>query len=78
MRGATRDANNETVRQIISIHAPHAGSDQVIIMILNRDLKISIHAPHAGSDNEQLNKDALYGSISIHAPHAGSDPLIMD
>ena len=36
--------------QLISIHAPHAGSDGRvrIIHIINRP--ISIHAPHAGSD----------------------------
>ncbi len=36
-------------RRVISIHAPHAGSDQAetILVIC---LWISIHAPHAGSD----------------------------
>ena len=34
---------------IISIHAPHAGSER-LPLILKILIKISIHAPHAGSD----------------------------
>ncbi len=34
----------------ISIHAPHAGSDNPPVLPTPRDLQISIHAPHAGSD----------------------------
>ena len=34
---------------LISIHAPHAGSDQIYLSV-NCGFTISIHAPHAGSD----------------------------
>ena len=36
----------------ISIHAPHAGSDSVMVW-LHVVLSISIHAPHAGSDHDE-------------------------
>ena len=55
----------------ISIHAPHARSDQVLA-IDDCLVTISIHAPHARSDPRQ----GLPGPpdpISIHAPHARSD-----
>jgi hypothetical protein len=35
--------------EIISIHAPHAGSD-VVVSWKHSAKSISIHAPHAGSD----------------------------
>ena len=58
---------------IISIHAPHAGSDWPMLPLQDFQ-QISIHAPHAGSDvsGEGQTQD---GQISIHAPHAGSDRL---
>ena len=50
MRGATKSALFLLISLPISIHAPHAGSDD-----LNKESAllqtISIHAPHAGSDN---------------------------
>ncbi len=48
---------------IISIHAPHAGSDveQAVYKILNT---ISIHAPHAGSDNIFQN---VFGIIQFQS-----------
>ena len=55
----------------ISIHTPHAGSDDLTLgkVIVNR---ISIHTPHAGSDLLLLTHQ-LQARISIHTPHAGSD-----
>ena len=49
MRGATSSKDAESKEGSISIHAPHAGSDN------HQDVNflgggISIHAPHAGSD----------------------------
>ena len=35
---------------LISIHAPHAGSDLALTRALHKERTISIHAPHAGSD----------------------------
>ena len=57
---------------LISIHAPHAGSDLALTRALHKERTISIHAPHAGSDEYfKTAQDRL--TISIHAPHAGSD-----
>ena len=57
----------------ISIHAPHARSDNIadqhaFILV------ISIHAPHARSDGGG-GVGCLFAIISIHAPHARSDFL---
>ena len=51
MRGATT-VDGLTLEEIkISIHAPHAGSDDFDEMREMLDADISIHAPHAGSDS---------------------------
>ena len=49
MRGATTVDHAAALEAVISIHAPHAGRDDVI---QGRDTiaYISIHAPHAGRD----------------------------
>ena len=61
----------ELVTELISIHAPRAGSDNTALeRILNH--LISIHAPRAGSDARPTENTAPY-FISIHAPRAGSD-----
>ena len=49
MRGATIRTILDNADGIISIHAPHAGSD-TILAELDAEIDISIHAPHAGSD----------------------------
>ena len=49
MRGATGDINIGRGGNIISIHAPHEGSDRVEC-IVKLEISISIHAPHEGSD----------------------------
>ena len=72
MRGATYVvAYNHSVCPI-SIHAPHARSDDGRCGNKEAGLLISIHAPHARSDAFYL---LHYNSqqISIHAPHARSD-----
>ena len=76
MQGATIDYQLAGKDNIISIHAPYAGSDK------NSDearklANISIHAPYAGSDNGFYVGNAGLSDISIHAPYAGSDPWII-
>ena len=56
----------------ISIHAPHARSDDIGDLRTEITQLISIHAPHARSD-EAMKEGALDVVISIHAPHARSD-----
>ena len=50
MRGATIPMHVFCECGGISIHAPHAGSDDTPVVIEKGGNKISIHAPHAGSD----------------------------
>ena len=71
MRGATFGWDKIVKGFIISIHAPHAGSDIGFRSALPL-CQISIHAPHAGSDFSVV-KMTQEDRISIHAPHAGSD-----
>ena len=59
-------------RNVISIHAPHAGRDGLIYSNMGIGY-ISIHAPHAGRDVPQTWYDYNDDGISIHAPHAGRD-----
>ena len=57
----------------ISIHAPHARSDEDVLVLAHPSaLAISIHAPHARSDLAVVQA-VLVHDISIHAPHARSD-----
>ena len=71
MRGATRRVTSSYNAKAISIHAPHARSDESKESQDAED-EISIHAPHARSDNAYLQSDVFH-NISIHAPHARSD-----
>ena len=57
----------------ISIHAPHARSDDAALVGIALDDHISIHAPHARSDALQRILVLARVQISIHAPHARSD-----
>ena len=41
------------IKEIISTHAPHAGSDNLHFDIIRLE-PISTHAPHAGSDSGAL------------------------
>ena len=56
----------------ISIHAPRAGGDRVVIVRVRYVDDISIHAPRAGCDIRGV-KSLLPEGISIHAPRAGGD-----
>ena len=71
LRGATVVDHVHHKRQLISIHAPLAGRDEVLEE-LRPTFGISIHAPLAGRDEDWIT---LEGSdvISIHAPLAGRD-----
>ena len=75
MRGATGIAWGLPPPAPISIHAPHAGSDDLPLISFSFLFYISIHAPHAGSDMTPAELEILKG-ISIHAPHAGSDQVL--
>ena len=75
MRGATILIMRSTPYRTISIHAPHARSDD------KQDGSgftkvISIHAPHARSDTTTDDIQAVKLFISIHAPHARSDTVV--
>ncbi len=63
MRGATIVVPLILLTMVISIHAPHAGSDvgNLIQQITNT---ISIHAPHAGSDT--FSKKALASCLDFN------------
>ena len=50
MRGATIKRPQKSLKEVISIHAPHAGSDYQEYLAV-APVMISIHAPHAGSDS---------------------------
>ena len=71
MRGATVGQDLVLQGHEISIHAPHAGRDDLYIVVA-AGLVISIHAPHAGRDDVFCVRPIVEG-ISIHAPHAGRD-----
>ena len=51
MRGATKVCGEPFAIKAVSIHAPHAGSDDLGKPHLVNRLAVSIHAPHAGSDS---------------------------
>ena len=72
MRGATMQETCVEFIKGISIHAPHAGRDELIVERQNSRI-ISIHAPHAGRDRQPDHKLFPALGISIHAPHAGRD-----
>ena len=50
MRGATSNGFLSNLFNLISIHAPHAGRDALILGTALHTGIISIHAPHAGRD----------------------------
>ena len=67
----------ERIIKDISIHAPHARSDQKGHPIEGQPI-ISIHAPHARSDLHLACLLRLVAQISIHAPHARSDIAVVE
>ena len=58
MRGATRSIRIARERYRISIHAPHARSDELHQPLDKSQWTISIHAPHARSDTQSV--DVMY------------------
>ena len=72
MRGATHGKLLFKRQQIISIHAPHAGSDTNIISLLWILRYFNPRSP-CGERPPSRPKDHGKRVISIHAPHAGSD-----
>ena len=72
MRGATEMIDQIKDKLKVSIHAPHAGRDQIDRRIRTLIKRVSIHAPHAGRDY-QAHGRVGYRYVSIHAPHAGRD-----
>ena len=71
-RGATRYQAGEDPVPQISIHAPLAGRDALVLNGALVEHRISIHAPREGRDpNWRYNKKDL--RISIHAPREGRD-----
>ena len=73
IRGATARLVKGNDAYVISIHAPHTGSDIGHINALDAVI-ISIHAPHTGSDDAHGDV-GIEDYISIHAPHTGSDNI---
>ena len=55
----------------ISIHAPRAGGDHILLFFGTAE-NISIHAPRAGGDRSRRGVQPPE-DISIHAPRAGGD-----
>ena len=74
MRGATIGLSIAAAPAIISIHAPHAGSDQAVRPAKSRSAEFQSTLPMRGATFAALlsRPERL---ISIHAPHAGSDAL---
>ena len=73
MQGATpKPRRKRKAPDEISIHAPYAGGDRMIIPICVGIEQISIHAPYAGGDSA-MYQTAVDAEISIHAPYAGGD-----
>ena len=73
MRGETLTLLHLLIKQIISIHSPHARGDTGV----REDdyiYSISIHSPHARGDLT-LCLMSIGVIISIHSPHARGDPM---
>ena len=67
MRGATRIPAGCAGGLDISIHAPHAGCEQILALV---DIihVISIHAPHAGCDDEHDSIFERYADFNPRTP----------
>jgi len=71
-RGATQRGRREATPIIISIHAPHAGSDRPLCCSQDDTVHFNPRSPRGERHDEDLDISTLV-RISIHAPHAGSD-----
>ena len=74
MRGATQFLPDCCTHGPISIHTPHAGSDDRQIHDGQRRTNFNPHSP-CGERPMTGGYDAETDDISIHTPHAGSDIL---
>ena len=72
MRGATGHHSYHPIAQLISIHAPHARSDLVPPVILNKIIEFQSTLLMRGATLPPCQSRCTE-SISIHAPHARSD-----
>ena len=71
MRGATLVVVAAPVHRLISIHAPHAGRDELDRVLQFTEAFQSTRPMRGATDFEH---PAIYREqISIHAPHAGRD-----
>ena len=73
--GATISSHDGSIKQAISIHAPHEGERQKTRAEKDLARIISIHAPHEGERRFTLYDVAAALHISIHAPHEGERRL---
>ena len=72
MRGATNTLTRYINRNLISIHAPHAGCDAMSKRALIEREEFQSTHPMRGATPAPNTVDRL-ACISIHAPHAGCD-----
>ena len=72
MRGATSNTPRPPIDHGISIHAPHAGRDQLFFPTLLLLSLFQSTRPVRGATLEQAGLECVLG-ISIHAPRAGRD-----
>ena len=68
MRGATDSPETAAEPVPISIHAPHAGSDNTPCILYTGYFYISIHAPHAGSDEHVIMASSLSVDFNPRSP----------
>ena len=72
MRGATRVVKVRQVDRVISIHAPHARSDAVEMVMERLSKQFQSTLLMRGATCDDGFRD-VFAAISIHAPHARSD-----
>ena len=76
MRGATFSGDSRDNQPVISIHAPHAGSDVHHFHHGFYALCISIHAPHAGSDLDAFAIPSARPSFQSTLPMRGATQFL--
>ncbi len=57
---------------VVSIHAPHTGSDAIIRVITIVSICFNPRSPH-GERHDNADDRSIIRDVSIHAPHTGSD-----
>ena len=72
IRGATQKQNLNYWNLDISIHAPHTGRDNILIMQYIAPLDISIHAPHTGRDDQGREHYQLSSQFQSTRPIRGA------